>query len=52
MRYLIVSDQEVFYTEWFESENNFVDGMIVIDLATDKYMIEEGLWREIQEDHL
>jgi len=52
MRYLVIINNEVFYTEWFDEENFFSEGMIIIDLATDQYMRMPGKWRSITEDHL
>ena len=52
MRYLIIHDYIVFSTNYFEADNNFIDGMMVVDLINAKYMRTMGLWLEIPEDHL
>ena len=51
MRYLIIHKGKVFYTSWFDVENFFAPGMIVIDLAIDRYFVGGG-WIEIEEDSL
>lgn len=54
-RYLITGNAQEFpaYTNWFEPDNDFADGigMVVYDLYKGKYYDGEG-WREIGEDHL
>lgn len=56
MRYLITTTdgQEPFFTEWFDVENHFNSelGMVVFDLATNKYLRDGFDWTEIPEDHL
>jgi hypothetical protein len=58
MRYLITYTEEgiqkAFYTEWFDIENNFnADvGMIVFDLAKNKYLTSNLVWLDIEFDHL
>lgn len=52
-RYLIVPiDGDVFYSNWFEPENNWSDNLLcVIDTHTGKHY--NGLeWVEIEEDNL
>lgn len=51
--YLIVMpDGEVFSTNWFDSENHFVDGSTVIQLSTGKFTRDGEKWEEVEEDHL
>ena len=52
MNYTVIYDGKVFHTKWFEPENNWVPGMIVIDRAASKYTTDGVLWVEIPEDHL
>lgn len=53
MRYLITSNTEPFYTNWFDIENNFNSemNMIVYDLYEHLFYDGES-WKEIKEDHL
>lgn len=58
MRYLITYTedkiQKVFFTDWFEVENNYnreLD-MVVIDLKYNQYFNSQMKWLEIQFDHL
>ena len=51
-RYLIIpKKQPPFYTNYFSIENNFVDGMKVIDLHNDMFYIG-GDWKLIEYDTL
>lgn len=52
MRYLIYFDGNAFYTNWYDYENNYTDGLIVFDLETDKFTSNGKDWEEIEEDHL
>jgi hypothetical protein len=58
MRYLITYTEEgiqkAFYSEIFDVENNFDPdfGMIVFDLAEDKYLVNNLGWLDIEFDHL
>lgn len=53
MNYLIVSPYiEPFYTNWFDAENNFVEGMTVFNLLTHCYTTNGKDWKEITQDHL
>ena len=58
MRYLVSYVENgitvVFYTEWFDVDNNFNEdiGMIVYDLHNDKFMSIRGEWNDIKFDHL
>jgi hypothetical protein len=51
MRYIIVHEGDVWTTEWFLPENDYVEGMIVIDTHTNQYRDNVG-WFDIEEDHL
>lgn len=52
MKYLIIVDKEAFLTNWYEYENNYSAGMIVVD--ADKHLVTfDGInWKQIEEDHL
>lgn len=52
MNYLILHKGEAFYTNWFDADNNYVDGMVVFNLLTDMYTINGFNWFEIAEDSL
>jgi len=58
MRYLITYTEEgiqkAFYSEIFDVENNLDPdfGMIVFDLAEDKYLVNNLGWLDIEFDHL
>ena len=52
MNYLIVYNGEAFYTNWFDKENNYVKGMVVVNLLSHQYTINGGDWFEVQEDSL
>lgn len=51
MKYIVINNNEVFYTDWFDIDNHYVDGMIVINRATDLYY-NGYAWFDIMEDHL
>ena len=51
MRYYIHYKGSVFTTNWFDVENHFQLGMIVIDTFKRLYYVG-GMWIEIEEDHL
>ena len=52
MRYLVIIDGQAFLTNWYDYENNYQSGMIVVD--ADNYLITfDGItWEEIKEDNL
>ena len=52
MNYLIIHNGEPFYTDWFMAENNFVQGMIVINLRQAEYTIDGTTWIQIKQDNL
>ena len=52
MNYLIIDKNEVFYTQWYQYENHYVEGMIIIDLASNLYTVDGKIWFDIEMDHL
>ncbi len=55
MRYLITTnEQPPFFTNWFEVENNFCEGvgMVVYDLHKHKFTIDGETWIYINVDNL
>lgn len=52
MRYLIIYNGTASYTQWFETENNYCEGMIVIDFVKDVVTFDGKTWKEIEEDNL
>jgi hypothetical protein len=58
MRYIITYTeneiQSVFYTDWFDVENNYNENldMVVIDLYTNKYFNSGMKWLDIVFDNL
>lgn len=52
MQYLVLHNNKAFYTNWYNYENNYNDGMVVFSLLTDTYTTDGINWEEIEEDHL
>jgi hypothetical protein len=53
MRYLVTSEIfKPFYTNWFNLENHFTDGMIVYDLHKSIYTTDGTTWQIIEHDNL
>lgn len=52
MKYLIINNNEVFYTNWFDKDNNYVPGMIVVNLLLDEYTTDGVKWQTVEEDSL
>jgi hypothetical protein len=52
MNYLIYYEGTPFYTNWFDSDNNFIDGMVVFNLLSRQYTINGKNWIDIKQDHL
>lgn len=52
MQYLIIHEGKPFLTKWFDTENNYVQGMIVYDLYFWKWTNDGIFWAEIEQDHL
>lgn len=53
MRYLIICPgHPPFFDHWFDPENNFVEGMMVIDLEKGIYTHDGYDWTEIEFNHL
>lgn len=40
------------YTNWFDPENHFAEGMVVFDLYKHLFTTDGINWKNIQEDHL
>lgn len=53
MRYIVIHDNNPtpVYTNWFDEENNYEEGMVVIDLWNHVYF-DGKKWTEIEEDNL
>lgn len=53
MNYLIIpKESDPFYTNWFDVENRYVEGMIVFNLLVHMYTKDGINWQEIIQDHL
>ena len=52
MKYLIIYEQAAFYTNWYDYENHYEQGMIIIDRACDMITYDGENWHEIEDDHL
>lgn len=52
MNYLITGNFQPFFTNWFDKENHYRDGMIVYDLINFKYTEDGDNWIAIPVDHL
>jgi len=54
MKYLILyKDKGIytnFYTNWYDKENNYIEGMIVFDLLLHVYTTNGEDWQPIQDD--
>lgn len=51
MNYLIIHNSIPYLTDWFDIKNNYVEGMIVVNLRSWKYYNGEE-WLDVIEDHL
>jgi hypothetical protein len=52
MTYLIIYKNTASYTNWYDYENNYIEGMIVVNLLSDKFTIDGINWNEVKQDHL
>jgi len=53
MKYLILNHGKPFFTTYYDKQNHFVEGMIIIDPYTDRYSIDGGdTWMPIEDDEL
>ena len=58
MKYLIIytdpntGEQGAFLTHWYQYENHWQPGMIVIDNTQRLVTFDGETWQDIQEDHL
>lgn len=57
MRYIVIIQDPTgrkssFSTDWFQAENHYIEGMIVIDRARNEITFDGVVWEEIEEDHL
>lgn len=52
MNYLILINGDAFYTNWFDVENNYIDGMVVFNILSDSFTTDGQTWKEINEDSL
>jgi len=52
MTYLVFFEGKVFYTNWFDVDNLYVQGMTVVNRINHTYTTDGKTWLEIEEDHL
>lgn len=58
MKYLIIVQDQVtgnptaFYTNWYQYENHYVHGMIVVDRTQHLITYDGETWDDIEEDNL
>lgn len=58
MKYLIIytdpgtGERRSFYTNWYQFENNYQDGMIVIDRTQHLISFDGEMWQDIEKDNL
>lgn len=53
MRYIVTHNGKCFYTNWFSLGNNWSEGMVVVDLRKEQYMVDpQAGWLDIEYDHL
>ena len=51
-RYIIITDNGIFYNGYFDLKNCFSEGMKVIDLAKNIYTTDGVKWESIKFNHL
>lgn len=52
-RYIVIpKDSDVFYTQWYSYDNNYSEGMIVVDIVADMFTTDGKTWVEIKGDTL
>ena len=52
MNYLIMYKGQVWYTNWYDKENNYMDSMTIVNLLSDKYTTDGENWEDVEEDSL
>lgn len=52
MRYLIIHNKKSFYTNWYDFGNNYVEGMIVIQLHDERISFNGKDFTDIPYDNL
>lgn len=58
MKYLVIytdqttGEQGAFFTHWFQAENHYQPGMIVIDRTSRLITFDGETWQDIEEDSL
>lgn len=58
MKYLIIytdpttGEQSAFFTNWYQYENNWQPGMIVVDRTRQLITFDGETWQDIEEDSL
>lgn len=52
MSYIIIYDGKAWYTDWYDYENNYKPGMIIIDIHRDRFSVDGTTWKKIEYDHL
>lgn len=52
LMFLILFEGRSYYTQWFNPENHFVDGMVVFNLSNHTFTKDGVIWEDIEEDHL
>lgn len=53
MQFLITGNGTPFYTNWFDIDNHYVDGMIVYNLKNHTYLDNiNDVWKDVEFDHL
>lgn len=58
MKYLIIytdqvtGNQSAFFTHWYQPENHYQPGMIVIDRTQGLITFDGETWQDIEEDNL
>lgn len=52
MRYLILYENEAFYSDYFMIDNNYESGMVVFDFMKDSFTCDGINWNQIEFNHL
>ena len=52
MEYLIIINDSGYYTNWYDYENTYTKGMIVINISTNMISMDGKEWKVIEFDNL
>ncbi len=52
LQFLIIHKGKAFYSNVYSFENNYIQNMVVFDLANGFYCTDGNTWKQIEIDHL